>query len=235
MKDFSYKGHTLNIEELPEFHISIVSKRGKKYKGTSVINDKKLIQETSTIELLISWFKSTVDYLNETFLYDQICKSWGSNYKRFEYKNRWLSITVIKRVKDGKAFYIGEFSYYLNQRWNCCNKSIESIYYDKVISKFQRFVDEYCTNWQPYDIQQANSDTELYTLSILASPDGSSYFGKCKIHKNSTFKCISASTKEIEEKWVARINQIIKHKKPVISKLDRLIEMTEELGLYEYF
>lgn len=42
-------------------------------------------------------------------------------------------------------------------------------------------------------------------------------------------------SKIIEEKWIARINQIVEHKKPKSSKLDKLIEMTEELGLYEYF
>jgi hypothetical protein len=68
-----------------------------------------------------------------------------------------------------------------------------------------------------------NDGIKLYTLSILANPDGSSYFGKCEIHKNSTFKCISTSTKEIKEKWVARIYQIIENKKQKSSKLDRLI------------
>ena len=229
MKDFSYKGHILNIQELSKFYLPNI------YRGTSIINDKKQIKETSTIEILINWFKYAIDYLNETILYDQICKSWGSSYKRIEYKGRWLSITVRMRYKDSKVIYLGEFR---TKDYNLC-KSIESIYLDKVIFKFQKFVEEYCTNWQHYDIQQVSGDTKLYTLNILANPDGSSYFGKCEIHKNSTFKCISTSTKEIEAKFEARIDKIIKckedKKKPVSSKLDRLIKMTEETGLYEYF
>lgn len=231
MKNFNYKGHILNIQELPEFHISRIIEVNR-YKGTSIINEKKQIKETSTIELLISWFKSEVDYLNETLLYDQICKSWRGRYKNIKYKDEELLLTVRKRYKDSKVIYLGEFC---STDFNRRSKSVESIYLDKVISKFQRFVDEYCTNWQLSDIQQINNGTELYTLSILASPDGSNYFGKCEIHKNSTFKCISMSTKEIEEKWAARIYQIIEHKKQKSSKLDRLIEITEELGLYEYF
>lgn len=56
MKDFNYKGHVLNIEELSKFHLSNIYD-GNRYRGTSIINDKKQIKETSTIEILINWFK----------------------------------------------------------------------------------------------------------------------------------------------------------------------------------
>ena len=230
MKDFSYKGHILNIEELPKFHLSNIYE-GNKYKGTSVINDKKLIEETPTIELLIKRFKSTVDYSNETILYDQICKSWGSNYKKIEYKGRWLAITVRRRYKDSKVIYLGEFC---NKDYKC-SKSVESICLDKVIFKFQRFVDEYCTDWRSY----SSFTYKGYQLWISEKYGGNNYFGTCEIHKNSTFKCISSSIKEIEAKFEARIDKIIKckedKKKPVNSKLYQLTEIIKDLRLYEYF
>lgn len=227
MKDFSYKDHILNIEELSNFNID----KGSKYRGTTFINDKKHTKKTSTIKLLISWFKSTVDYLNETILHDQICKSWGSSYKRIEYKGRWLTITIRRRYKDSKVIYLGEFCNKDYRR----SKSVESIYLDKVIFKFQRFVDEYCTDWRSY----SSIPYKRYQLWISEEYNGNNYFGTCEIHKNSTFKCISSSIKEIEVKFEARVDKILKckedKKKPVSSKLDRLIEMTEEASLYEYF
>lgn len=227
MKDFSYKDHILNIEELSLSNMY----KGSKYKGTTFINDKKHTKETSTIKLLISWFKSTVDYLNETILHDQICKSWGSSYKRIEYKGRWLTITIRRRYKDSKVIYLGEFCNKDYRR----SKSVESIYLDKVIFKFQRFVDEYCTDWRSY----SSIPYKRYQLWISEEYNGNNYFGTCEIHKNSTFKCISSSIKEIEVKFEARVDKILKckedKKKPVSSKLDRLIEMTEEASLYEYF
>ena len=221
MKDFSYKGHVLNIEELSKFHLSDIYESNR-YRGTSTINDKKQIKETSTKESLINWFKYAIDYLNETILYDQICKSWGSSYKRIEYKGRWLSITVRRRYKDSKVIYLGEFCNKDYRR----SKSIESIYLDKVIFKFQRFVDEYCTDWRSY----SSIPYKGYQLWISEEYKGNNYFGICEIHKNSTFKCISSSIKEIEAKFEARIDKILKckedKKKSVSSKLDRLIEMT---------
>ena len=56
MKDFSYKGHVLNIQELSKFPLSRILEENK-YKGSFIIKDKKQIKETSTIELLINWFK----------------------------------------------------------------------------------------------------------------------------------------------------------------------------------
>ena len=230
MKDFSYKGHVLNIQELSKFHLSKILEENK-YRGTFIINDKKQIKETSTIELLINGFKSKVDSLNETILYDQVCKSWGSCYKRIEYKGRWLATTVRMRYKDSKVIYLGEFCSKDYRR----NKSIESISLDKVLFKFQKFVDEYCTDWRSY----SSIPYKGYQLWISEERNGDNYFGTCEIHKNSTFKCISNSIKEIEAKFEARIDKILKckedKKKPVSSKLDRLIEMTEEAGLYEYF
>ena len=230
MNDFSYKGHILNIQELPKFHLSNIYD-GNRYRGTSIINDKKQIKETSTIEILINWFKYAIDYLNETILYDQLCKSWGGSYKRIEYKGRWLTITVKRRYKDSKVIFLGEFCNKDYRR----SKSAESIYLDKVASRFQKFVDEYCTDWRSY----SSIPYKGYQLWIREEHDGNNYFGICEIHKNSTFKCISSSIKEIEIKFEARIDKIIEckkdTKKPVNSKVYELIEMIKKADLYEYF
>ena len=208
MRDISYKGHVLSINEL-ELSSSFCN-NSKLYRGVSVIGGKDWKVDAVTIERIVEVFKSRIDNLEMNKAYEQICQSWGSDWKKVTYKNWSIGITVRRRYVDHQLVYLGEFR---DKNYN--NSSIESTHYDKVVSRFQRFVDEYCTDW----VVSSSVDYKNYCLVIKRDRnDSSSFFGTCEIHKNSTFKCISKSVKEIEEKFKARIDKVLMYKGVLLDK-----------------
>ena len=229
MKDLTYKCHTLAINELPNFK----NLEDKLYRGTTIIDGKKWEKDGSVVYLIESWFQSKIDSLYRGKTYEEVSKIWGGRTKKITYKNHVMYITVLPhpKSKNPRAFYIGTYyPYRINGKFS---STFESIHYYKIISKFERFVDEYFTDWQPCDIQQLNGGDKLYTLTIKLDLSKKLFFGSCEIHKNSTFKCISKSFREIEEKFKARIDQILYHKqgiKVVDSKEERLKQLEVQIA-----
>lgn len=218
MEDFTYKGHTLSITELPNFK----NREDTIYEGTSLIDTKEWKRESSTIEFLIFWFKLKIDNLYKYMAYEDVVKEWKGSYKSILYKDNTLRITVIPhpKPKNRRAFYIGSYCVkdYLG---NWQDSTIESIHYDKVVSRFQKFVGEYCTDWRPVNEWMSSSFPTYkgYNLVIKKEYNVVRYFGTCEIHKNSIFKCISGNVNEIEEKFKARIDRVVKEKERVQRKM----------------
>lgn len=160
--------------------------------------------------------------------YEDVRKEWGnSRYKSVFYKDRQLFIILVPREvvtlplpyksPYRKAFYVGTFKYTpIGEFWSK-RTSFESIHYDKVVSRFQRFVDEYCTDWRPVNEWMSSSFPTYkgFNLTVKKEYNVIRYFGTCEIHKNSTFKCISGNIKEIEEKFKARIDRVVGEKEKV--------------------
>lgn len=207
-----YKGHRLVVRK---------KKDSNKYLGTSTLLDGKWRGEGWKVEDVVKRHQTSVDRVileKEKMLgktYDTVCEEWGNTCYSYEsYKNFNLTIKVRPQGKDRRALYVGRFSdFNLNYQYR---KTFESIHYDKVVSRFQRFVDEYCTDW----VVSSSIDYKNYTLGIKRDRnDCDRFFGTCEIHKNSTFKCISNSLKEIEEKFKVRINRMIEEKEKVQRKM----------------
>jgi len=219
MKGLSHKGYVLAINELPNFE-----RKGELYRGTSIINGKKWVRDNSMVYLIESEFQSYIDNL-KPLTYEEVCHTWVGNYQRIDYKGRWLSITARKRAKDSKVVYLGKF--YSKDYKQA--KSIESIHYEKVITKFERFVDEYCTDWEICD----EFSYRGYKLWISTDAEKDNFFGTSYIHKNSTFKCISKFFREVKDNFIARIDQIYLHKnsaKMTTPKEDRVRELEAQIA-----
>jgi hypothetical protein len=212
MKHLTYKGHFLAINELPTF-----CGNSKLYRGMSVIDGKDWKVDAVTVNQIEEWFKCTIDNREQEIKYKQILNDWGNRQKVIKYKNKSLTITAQQRFKDGrmKVVYLGHFSYYKDpsRPFYSKEKTIESVHYDKVVSKFERFVDEYCTDWRKCDVWDSSKYTyKGYNLYFRKEYGVERYFGTCQIHKNSIFKCISNSIQEIENKFKARIDRVIQGK-----------------------
>lgn len=155
--------------------------------------------------------------------YEQVCEEWGNSTRtKFIYKNKPLYLNVQKRFKDNKAVYIAGF--YTNEglykRW-------ESIHCDKLIERFKRFVDEHCTDWVYFHKEEYKG----FTLVVRRECDSwgdNCFFGTCEIHKNSTFKCISGSYADIDEKFKARIDRVIEERTRIKALKSLMRESKEE-------
>lgn len=154
--------------------------------------------------------------------YEKIIQVWGGSYKRIDYKDRWISITARKRAKDNRVVYLGEFCSKDYKR----SKSIESIHYDKVISKFEKYVDEYCTDWRLF----SSFPYKGYKLWIQQEYDKENFFGTCEIHKNSTFKYINNSIEKVIEKFKARIDEILNYKAMTNPKEEKIKLLEAEIA-----
>jgi len=150
--------------------------------------------------------------MSEQMIYEKVRHEWGGNtYKDIDYKGRSLSITLKRNPKNNGAWYLGEFE---SKDYRKRRRSIESVHYEKVISKFKKFVDEYCTDWVDCTSWPGIPKISYrgYGLTFGKEPKADNYFGTCAIHKNSTFKCISSTFKEIEYKFKLRVDKIIEGK-----------------------
>jgi len=150
--------------------------------------------------------------MSEQMIYEKVRHEWGGNtYKDIDYKGRSLLITLKRNPKNNGAWYLGEFE---SKNYKKRRKSIESVHYEKIISKFKKFVDEYCADW--LDCTNWPGVPKIsyrgYGLTFGKEPKADNYFGICVIHKNSTFKCISSSIREIENKFKLRVDKIIEGK-----------------------
>lgn len=143
--------------------------------------------------------------------YEEVYKEWGnSRYKRINYKTRQLVIKAQWRAKDNKVFYIGRF-YERDFNRKLHDSSIESIHYNKVVSRFQKFVDEYCTEWQARPSFQYKG----YRILINQEKDSEFYLGYVHFHKNSTFKHIADTREEVERCCKNRIDRVVYEKEKV--------------------
>lgn len=204
----NYKGHRLVVRKY---------KNNSKYIGTSTFLNDKWRHEDYSVDFIVKRHQIEIDRIVEQqkkmvgTTYEEVYHEWGNNCKKITYKNRVMWVTALKRAKDKRVFYIGTFC---DLKFN--SLSIESIHYDKVISKFEKFVDEYCTEWV------VSSSTQYKGYNLVSKRDRndcSRFFSICEIHKNSTFKCISNSIKEIEEKFKVRIDRMIEEKEKVQRKM----------------
>lgn len=145
-------------------------------------------------------------------LYNDVVKKWKNSYKRITYKGKELCITVLyhPKPKDLRAFYIGSYCLkdYLG-KWH--DSTIESIHYDKVVTRFQRFVDEYCTDWEA----RASYLYIGYDVRINQEKDKEFYIGYVLFHKNSTYKYIANTREEVEVNCKKRIIRVVKEKEKV--------------------
>lgn len=139
--------------------------------------------------------------------YEEVYKEWKGNTKLVTYKIWSLLITVIERTKDNSVFYIGELSY-SSKKYTYKRTSFESIHYDKVVSRFQRFVDEYCTDWVVFSDFQYKG----YRVFINKEKDRDFYIGIVQFHKNSTYKHIADTREEVERCCKNRIDKVVKEK-----------------------
>jgi hypothetical protein len=158
--------------------------------------------------------------------YEEVCQEWRGSCERIDYKEVELKITVIPRnylnywrppfeADSSRAFYIGKCTYYPKGKYNSKRKSFESIHYDKVVAKFERFVDEYCTEWQA----RASYHYKGYEVKINQEKDKEFYLGYVQFHKNSTFKHIADTREEIEICCKNRIDKVIYEKEKVQRKM----------------
>jgi len=231
MKYLDYKNYTLLTTEIPNFNSAGLVENSKLYRGSSTINGEKWVRDGSSVEILTQWFKEKVDNLKRSMTYEEVCQAWSGDIKTVTYKSFKLTIFARKRLKDYKVVYLGELL--ADNPYHYYKSSFESVHYDKVVQKFKRFIDEKCIGWKPCDIQQHNIGNTLYTLNIQVDPENKDYFGSCKIHQNSIFKCFSRSFREIEDKFIARLDQIAKHQqgiKSVNSKEERLKQLETQIA-----
>lgn len=149
--------------------------------------------------------------------YEDLIKTWGGNSKKVVYKNHILWITATKRAKNNKVFYIGVFYYHLKPGSRFYSKvtSFESIHYDKVISRFERFVDEYCIDWRVYNSKCFKG----YIFTIKKEPGKDYYLGTVQFHKNSTYKHLADTREEVERCCRNRISKVIYEKEKVIKEI----------------
>lgn len=160
----------------------------------------------------------------------EVYKEWGdSREKKVTYKNKVMYVRVLPhpKEKNGRAFYIG--TYYPYKVNGKLSSTIESIHYDKVVSRFQRFVDEYCTEWQA----RADIPYKGYTIKIDQEKDKDFYIGYVQFHKNSTFKHLADTLEEVERYCKSRIDRVIYEKEKVTKELldsykDYRLEITYE-------
>ncbi len=146
--------------------------------------------------------------------YQEVRKEWGnSRYKRVSYKGKELKITAFQEVRNfplpafDRVFYIGEF--------NCLEyKTIESIHYDKVVSRFQRFVDEYCTDWVEFK-QFRYKD---YVIDIMQEKGKEFYIGYVYFHKNSIYRYIANNIEEVVRCCKSRIDRVMEEKEKIQRK-----------------
>jgi hypothetical protein len=149
--------------------------------------------------------------------YEEVYQEWGKNrYKRVNYKGNYLNIQLIPRHKDERAFYVAYFIYpHASKGYKYTETSFESIHYDKVIAKFERFVDEYCTEWQA----RASYHYKDYEIMINQEKDKEFYLGSVQFHKNSTFKHIADTREEVERYCKNRIDKVIYEKEKIQRKM----------------
>lgn len=228
MRQLDYKGYVLLITEIPNFNSAGLVENSKLYRSSSTINGEIWVKDSVSVELLTQWFKEKIDGLKRPMTYEEVCQAWDGNLKTITYKDYKLTIFARKRWKDYKVVYLGRLL--ADNPYHYYKSSFESIHYDKVVQKFKRFIDEKCTDW----VVSYSKEYEGYTLVVKKERhQGSPFFGTCEIHKNSTFKCISKSYREIEEKFKVRIDQVLQHKqgiKVVNSKEDRLKQLEAQIA-----
>lgn len=149
--------------------------------------------------------------------YDEVLKDWGnSRTKTIRYKDEQLRMLVFQAFFD-RIFYIGELEYYEKGKYNPTRTSFESIHYDKVVSRFQRFVDEYCTDWKEY--KQIQHKT--YYINIDKEKDKEFYVGFVQFHKNSTYKHIADTREEVERCCKNRIDRVIYEKEKIVEEKNK--------------
>lgn len=214
-KVYKYKNH----------FITITKKKDSYYTANYTINGKEYYSGNSDVDKILKYFRSNVDKLMEKNMkeltYGDVCKEWESHYKIVNYKNRQLRIEVIShpKLKDLRPFYIGYASIYPRYSYSKDSKSFESIHYDKVVSRFQRFVDEYCTDWVVKAILQYKG----YEIKISREAGCKEfYLGIVQFHKNSTFKHIADTREEVERCCRNRIDKVI-YEKEKFSKLNKIM------------
>lgn len=213
---FRYKGHRLVVTR----------KRKNYYTANYTLNGKEYYSGNSDVDKILKYFRSNVDKLMEKNMkeltYEDVVKEWGgSRYKRISYKDEELKITAFQEVRNfplsvfDRVFYVGELDFYKKGEYNSKRTSFESIHYNKVVSKFQRFVDEYCTEWQA----RAGIPYKGYIVKIDQERDKEFYIGYVQFHKNSTFKHIADTREEVERYCKNRIDRVIYEKEKIKTKM----------------
>jgi len=151
-------------------------------------------------------------------LYRDVVKEWKNRYKRITYRGNDLCITVLynPKPKDLRAFYVGILHYTPEGEYWSKITSFESIHYDKVVSRFQRFVDEYCTDWVVKAILQYKG-YEIKISREVGCKDF--YIGYVKFHENSIYKYIANNREEVEVSCKNRIDRVVKEKEKVQRKM----------------
>jgi len=219
----NYKGHDLDIQK---------KKDSDKYIGTSTFLNNRWNHEDYSVDFIIKRHQIEIDRIVEQQkkmigkTYEEVYREWRGNTKVITYKNCKMLITARKRAKDNRIVYLGEFSKDRYKTW--IRTSIESIHYDKVIAKFERFVDEYCTDWGVKAVLQYKG----YEIKICREVGCKEfYFGSVQFHKNSTFKHIADTREEVERCCKNRIDKVIyeKEKVKIISPRNEKIKELEEL------
>jgi len=217
-KVFKYKNH----------FITVTKKKENYYTANYTVNGQEYYSGNSDIEKILKYFRSNVDKLMEKNMkdltYEDIKRAWRGTTSIITYKGERMFLTARERARDKKVFYIGEIG-----EFKPYNKSFESIHYDKVVSKFQRFVDEYCTDWvdwKDYEYQGykviIKKDYEYQGYKVIIKGEranSNSFFGSVQFHKNSIFKCIASSTREIQQLCDSRIERVVKEKEKVQRKM----------------
>lgn len=211
-KVFKYKNH----------FIAVTKKRKDYYTASYTVNDQEYHSGNSDLDKILKYFRSNVDKLTERDMKDktheEVYKEWvDKREKKVTYKNKTIYVRVLPhpKEKNGRAFYIGTYYPYKVNGKLSLSSTIESIHYDKVVSRFQRFVDEYCTDWREY----AQSQYKSYYINIDRERDKEFYIGTVQFHKNSTFKHIADTREEVERCCKNRIDKVIYEKEKVQRKM----------------
>lgn len=204
---FRYKGHRLIVTK----------KRENYYTANYTVNGQEYYSGNSDIEKILKYFRSNVDKLMEKDMkkqtYEDIQKTWRGNRSIITYKDWKMFILAKERAKDKRVFYIGEFD--KDRGYFPKKTSIESIHYDKVVSRFQRFVDEYCTDWVVFSDFQYKG----YRVFINKEKNKDFYIGIVQFHKNSTFKHIADTREEVERCCKNRIGKVVYEKEKIQRKV----------------
>lgn len=211
----NYRGYSLTIRK--EFG-------NNNYLGISPIYKHYAFRcQGCSIKELKDKFKDKIDQILITYTskeggtmttYEQVYKEWGrTRTKKITYKGRSLIVTIHPKAKGKGVFYIGSYCLkdYLG-KWK--DSTIESIHYDKIVSKFERFVDEYCTDWEA----RASYLYKGYEIRINQERGKEFYIGIVQFHKNSTYKHIADTREEVERCCKNRVGKVVYEKEQVAKK-----------------
>jgi len=212
-----YKGHKLEIHGRYNQHTSRLI-----YSGQS--KNPEFVRLRTDYMWILEAFRKEVDNMlankqKKEKTYKEVYQEWGkSRYKRVNYKDKTLVVMLVPRGEDEGVFYVGYTYYYPNNHYK--DISFESIHYDKVIAKFEKFVDEYCTDWSGDGAGYPNPrEYKGQRILIRKEKDKEFYIGYVRFHKNSTFKHIAHTREEVERCCKNRIDKVIYEKEKVQRKM----------------